>query len=266
MRAVARITGVSKDTVAKLLRDAGEACQFFHDDFVYDLHSQRIQCDEIWSFNYVKDKRLEKAKRPPEMAGSVWTWTAIDPDAKFIVSWLAGTRGTESANLFVRDLHSRLADRVQLTTDGHMPYVSAVERVFGGDVDFAQVVKEYNGRGHYTGSQVSVRRGMPRPKDVSTSLVERQNLTMRQSMRRFTRQTNGHSKKFEMHCNALALYFVWYNFVRPHMSLKGDTPAVAAQLLKGPLSWEWIIGMIDARNPTPKTRGPYKRRRELSTV
>ncbi len=164
----------------------------------------------------------------------------------------------DSAMTFMDDLSGRLSDRVQLTTDGLAAYVPAVEDAFGSEVDFAQLVKHYKGR-KFDNAKKVVQMGQPRDKFISTSLVERQNLTMRQSMRRFTRKTNGNSKKFEMHCNALALYFVWYNFVREHMTLN-TTPAVAAKLDHEPRTWEWIIGMIDERYATPKTRGPYRKR------
>ncbi len=259
LRATSRITGVAYNTVENLLRNAGEACQAFHDDFSYGINSRRIQCDETWSFNYVKDWRKDDAKNPPEMAGTVWTWTAIDPDTKLIVTWLSGDRGVETATRFMHDLASRLMDRVQVTTDGLQAYVPAIESAFGSDVDFAQLVKSYKGR-RFDGAKQVPHMGYPRERFISTSLVERQNLTMRQSMRRFTRKTNGHSKRFEMHCNALALYFVWYNFIREHMTLS-TTPAVAAKLDHEPRTWEWIIGMIDERNPTPKKRGPYRKRK-----
>ena len=259
MRATSRITGADKNTVAKLLRDAGEACQAFHDHFVYDIQSQRLECDEIWSFNYAKDKNVARAKSAPENAGSVWTWTALDPDSKMIVAWHVGTRGQESADSFMRNVYSRLADRVQLTTDGHLPYLTAVERVFGADVDFGQLVKEYR-EDRYHGSKKYAITGEPAKEYLSTSLVERQNLTMRMSMRRFTRKTNAHSKKFEMHCNALALYFVWYNFVRPHGSLAGRTPAMAAGLVDEALSFEWIVGMVDALAPKPNRPKTYKKK------
>ena len=268
MRSIARVVGVSFNTVDKLLQDAGAACVTFHDEAVRGVQAQRVQCDEIWSFCYAKAKNLPSAKNAPFGAGDIWTWTALDADSKLIVSWLVGGRDAEYANEFMQDVASRLADRVQLTTDGHYAYLNAVEGAFGADVDFAQLVKLYgqapDAEKRYSppvcvGAKKETFNGRPDKRHISTSYVERHNLTMRMSMRRFTRLTNAFSKRIINHCHALALYFVWYNFVRIHTSLR-VTPAMAAGVT-GKL-WEMkdIVDLIDAAGPKPGPRGPYKKR------
>lgn len=271
MRSVSRVVDVSFNTVAKLLADAGLACAAYHDEHVRNIKAKRLQCDEIWSFCYAKAKNVPTAKKAPSYAGDVWTWTALDADSKLIVSWLVGGRDAEYANEFMQDAAARLANRVQLTTDGHGPYLDAVEGAFGIDVDFAQLVKLYGaapaGRDAATrhsppvcvGARKERFQGHPDPKHISTSYTERHNLTMRMQMRRFTRLTNAHSKKFENHCHALALYFVFYNFVRIHTTLR-VTPAMAAGLTKRLWEIEDIVALIDANAPAPSKRGPYKKR------
>lgn len=268
MRSIARTADVSINTVSKLLVDAGTACAAFHDEHVRGVKAQRVQCDEIWSFTYAKQKNVAAAKAAPEEAGDTWTWTALDAETKLIVSWLVGGRDAEYASAFMNDLASRLANRVQLTTDGHRAYLDAVEGAFGIDVDYAQLVKLYGeapeAQKRYSPAEcVGTRKeaivGRPDKKHVSTSYVERQNLTMRMHMRRFTRLTNGFSKKFENHMHMVALYTVWYNFVRIHKTLK-VTPAMAAGL--SPILWsmEDVASLIDAAAPKPGKRGPYKKR------
>lgn len=241
MRSTARIMGVSINTVVKLLLDTGEACQRFHDRHVRNLSARRIECDEIWSFCYAKRKNADRAQY--EQAGDVWTWTALDTDSKLLVSLVVGKRDTETAVAFMRDVESRLANRVQLTTDGLRAYIEAVDFVFGDGVDFGQLVKQYDGRGRYTGAEHRMMTG--EPSNISTSGVERHNLTMRMSMRRFTRKTNGFSKKFENHCAMQSLYQTWYNFCRPHQSLGGHTPAMEAGLSEYRYGEDWIVELLD---------------------
>ena len=269
MRSISRVVGVSINTVSKLLVDAGEACATYHDEHVRGVKASRIQCDEIWSFCYAKQKNVKKAKAAPEGAGDVWTWTALEADSKLIVSYLVGGRDSEYANEFMQDVASRLANRVQLTTDGHKAYLEAVEGAFGCDVDYAQLVKLYgeapeSAKGRYSPSEcVGTRRqrveGNPDAQHVSTSYVERQNLTMRMSMRRFTRLTNAFSKKLENHIQMLALYFLHYNFCRTHKSFR-VSPAVAAGLTDTLHDMEWIVGLIDARAPKPNRPKRYKKK------
>ena len=267
MRSISRVTGVSLNTVAKLLTDAGLACAAYHEETVRNVAAKRVQCDEIWSFCYAKAKNLPTAKNAPEGAGDVWTWTALDADSKLIVSWLVGGRDAQYANEFMSDVADRLANRVQLTTDGHYAYLNAVEGAFGADVDFATLIKVYGAapiaEKRYSplecvGARKEPVQGRPDKKHISTSYVERQNLTMRMSMRRFTRLTNAFSKRVENHCHALALYFVWYNFVRIHKSLR-VTPAMAAGVTDTLRDMEWIVSLIDARAPKPGPRGAYKK-------
>jgi len=269
MRAISRTVGVSINTVKKLLIEAGEACADYHNENVRNVTASNVQCDEIWSFCYAKKKDVATAKAAPEFAGDVWTWTALDADTKLIVSYLVGGRDSGYALEFMDDVKSRLANRVQLTTDGHKAYLMAVEEAFGADVDYAQFVKLYgsapeSAKGRYspaecTGIKKNRIEGNPDIAKVSTSYVERQNLTMRMSMRRFTRLTNGFSKKIDNHIHMLSLYFVHYNFCRIHKTLK-VTPAMEAGLTKTLHDAEWIVGLMDARAPKPKKRGPYKKR------
>jgi IS1 family transposase len=268
MRSVSRVVDVSINTVTKLLVDAGETCLEMHDELVHDVKASKVQCDEIWSFCYAKQRNVEAATAAPEEAGDVWTWTAIDADTKLIVSYFVGDRSGQSAIAMMDDLRSRLANRVQLTTDGHKAYLEAVEGAFGGDVDYAQLIKMYGPSptpaGRYSPAECTgikkVRvEGDPDRKHVSTSYVERQNLTMRMSMRRFTRLTNGFSKKLDNHIHALALYFAFYNFCRIHKSLK-VSPAMAAGITDKLWSLEDIAERMEAAQPAPAKRGPYKKR------
>ena len=271
MRSISRAVGVSINTVTKLMVEAGEACAAYHDEAVRDVHAKRVQCDEIWAFCYAKEKNVASAKAAPEGAGDVWTWTALDSDSKMILAWEVGDRSAGTASEFMDDLASRLAERVQLTTDGHKAYLEAVEGAFGADVDYAMLVKLYGEptgqEGHErkyspaecTGTRKLRVEGKPDLAAVSTSHVERQNLTMRMGMRRFTRLTNAFSKKLENHLHMLSLYFVHYNFVRMHKSLR-MTPAMAAGVSDTLHDMEWIVGLIDARAPAPAKRGPYKKR------
>jgi IS1 family transposase len=266
MRSISRITGVSINTVSKLLIHAGLACARFHDETVRGVTAKAVQCDEIWSFAYAKQKNVKFAKAAPEAAGDVWTWTALDADSKLIVSWHVGDRSQHTGIAFMGDLKGRLANRVQLTTDGHKAYLKAVAEV-DFDADYAMLNKifatDYAGAGRYSppkciGAIKNPIMGNPDPDLINTSFVERQNLTMRMSMRRFTRLTNAFSKKFENHCHALALYFVFYNFCRVHKML-GATPAMAAGLIDRVMKVTDVVALIDAANPVPAVRGPYKK-------
>jgi IS1 family transposase len=268
MRSTSRITGASINTVSKLLEDAGEVCAAFHDEQVRSVKAKRVQVDEIWSFVYAKDKNVAGAKAAPDGAGDAWTWTALEADTKLIISFFVGGRDGDCAKWFMDDVAARLATRVQLTSDGHKAYLDAVEGAFGADVDYAQLVKLYgaspeSAKGRYSpaecaGIKKNRIEGKPDPKHISTSYVERQNLTMRMSMRRFTRLTNGFSKKLENHVHALALYFVHYNWMRIHKTLR-VSPAIAAGLTDRLWSWEDIIAIMDAAEE-PVKRGPYKKK------
>ncbi|MEM7709907.1 MAG: IS1 family transposase, partial [Pseudomonadota bacterium] len=257
------------NTVSKLLVDAGNACAAYHDETVRGVKAERVQCDEIWSFTYAKQKNVAKAKAAPEEAGDTWTWTALDADSKLIVSYLVGGRDAGYAHEFMQDVADRLDGRVQLTTDGHKAYLEAVEGAFGADVDYAMLVKIYgaspeSAKGRYspaecTGIRKTRIEGEPDIDHVSTSYVERQNLTMRMHMRRFTRLTNGFSKKVANHAHMVALYTVFYNFCRIHKTLR-VTPAMEAGIDNTARDAEWIVGLIDATAPAPTKRGPYKKR------
>jgi IS1 family transposase len=253
MRSVSPVTDVSINTVTKLLVDAGRMCAAFHDEKVRNVTAKAIQCDEIWSFSYAKNKNVKFAKSAPEAAGDVWTWTAIDADSKLIVSWHVGDRSAHTGISFMGDLKARLTNRVQLTTDGHRAYLKAVD-VVDFDADYAMLQKifanDYAGPGRYSppkciGIIKQTIKGDPDPSLVNTSFAERQNLTMRMAMRRFTRLTNAFSKKFENHCHALALYFFWYNWVRNHKTL-GVTPAMAAGLVPTPMKFTDLLTAMDA--------------------
>jgi IS1 family transposase len=236
IRAITRLTGASKNTVAKLLVEAGHACAAYQDETLRNLPCKRVQMDEIWSFVYAKNDNVKDAKAAPATAGDVWTWTALCADTKLIVSWLLGARDMDAALAFTHDLESRLANRVQLTSDGHRPYLYAVEAAFADQVDYAMLVKIYGAdpqaEKRYSpakciGAEKHPRIGSPDNKHISTSYVERSNLTMRMHMRRFTRLTNAFSKKVENHAAAIALHTFYYNFVRIHQTLK-VSPAMAA--------------------------------------
>jgi IS1 family transposase len=268
MRSISRVVDVSINTVAKMLVDAGKACAAFHDEKVRGVRSKRVQVDEIWSFCAAKQKNVPNMKKPVDGAGDVWTWTALDADSKLIVQWFVGGRDGHSAKLFIDDLATRLATRVQLTSDGLRAYLEAVEGAFGADVDYAQLVKLYGeapeAQKRYSpaeciGCRKTVVEGNPDPAHISTSYVERQNLTMRMHMRRFTRLTNAFSKKFMSHVHMVALYTVWYNWVRIHKTLR-VAPAMAAGLTDRLMSMEDVVALIDAREAAPKKRGPYKKR------
>jgi IS1 family transposase len=258
VRSTCRITGAAKRTVLKLLADIGTACRAYHDEHVVEVRSTRIQCDEIWAFIFAKDKNvLEDEKRYG--IGSIWTWTAIDADSKLLVGSHVGTRDAACAHEFIEDVASRLVNRVQLTTDGHKAYLSAVESAFGADVDYAMLIKLFGevnpGEARYsppkcTGIRKEPITGNPDERHVSTSFVERQNLTMRMGMRRFTRLTNGFSKKVENHEHAVSLHMMHYNFCRVHQTLR-VTPAMQAGLSDHVWSLEELVALIPEPTVAP---------------
>lgn len=255
LRAVSRMADVSINTVTKLLVDVGAACERFQDETLRDLKCKRIQCDEIWSFVYAKAKNVPEKMRGAWGVGDVWTWVAMDADSKLVPSWGVGRRDAFTGHAFIRDLASRLAHRVQVTTDGHKVYLEAIEGAFGANVDYAMLVKMYEGDSgksvpsearyspaNCTGSRTQKITGDPDPAHISTSFVERQNLTMRMSMRRFTRLTNGFSKKVENLKAHLALHYMFYNFGRIHKTLR-VTPAMEAGKADHVWSLEEIAGL-----------------------
>jgi IS1 family transposase len=256
IRAIVRMTRVSKNTVIKLLEDAGEAFLFYHDRYVRGIASHRVQCDEIWSFAGCKQKNVAKAKRKDLAYGDVWTWVAMDADTKVAISYLIGGRDAEYAMALMDDLRGRVTARLQLTTDGHSPYLQAVEEAFGGDIDYAMLVKLYGtppaepeaARRYSPSDCIGTRKravtGNPDPRHVSTSYVEHQNLTMRMAIRRFARLTNAFSKKIENHAHSVAIHFMHYNFVRIHQSLR-VTPAMAAGVTIKLWSLMDLVGVIE---------------------
>ncbi len=252
LRAITRMTGVHRTTVMKLLADLGRVCSIYQDRVFRNLPCKRIQCDEIWSFVGAKEKNASPEKKA-EGWGDIWTWTAIDAETKLTPCWFVGTRDAGAAYHFMHDLADRLAHRVQLTTDGHKPYLSAVADAFGTDIDYAQLVKVY-GEGPKTEARYSPAQcmgakkakiiGTPAYGHVSTSFVERANLTMRMGMRRFTRLTNAFSKKVENHEHAIALHFMHYNFCRIHQTLRA-TPAMAAGVSTKVWELADLIALLD---------------------
>lgn len=268
MRAIERnrLVGASINTITKLLVAAGEACAAYHDEHVRGVRSKRLQLDEIWQFCYAKEKNVQAAKKAPEGAGDTWTWTGIDADSKLIVSWLLGPRDGQSAYEFCMDLRARVVGHPQITSDGLAAYAGALEDAFGAEMDYAQLIKVYGsdreGAVRYSpgtckGTFTKIVQGDPDPGHVNTSYVERHNLTMRMSMRRFTRLTNAFSKKLANHAHAVALHAVYFNFCRIHKTLR-MSPAQAAGLTDTLRDMEWIVGLIDARAPKPVKPGPPK--------
>lgn len=252
IRATVRMTGVAKNTIVKLLADVGAACLEYQDKAFNNLTCKRIQCDEIWSFVGSKAKNVPAEKRGVFGYGDVWTWVSMDADTKLVPCWHVGKRDAHAAYEFMMDLASRLRHKVQLTTDGHRPYMEAVEAAFGGDIDYAMLIKIYGkaqdeirySPATCLGAKTEIISGNPEKVHVSTSYIERQNLTMRMSMRRFTRLTNAFSKKVENHIHALSLHYMYYNFVRIHQSLR-CSPAMAANVTTRLWSVEDIVALLD---------------------
>jgi IS1 family transposase len=255
IRATARLTDTDKKTVLRLLADVGAACADYHDKHVRNIVTKRIQCDEIWSFCYSKEANVPAELKGNFGFGDVWTWTALDSDTKLIVQYAVDRRDVDAARTFMHNLVRRLAVRVQLTTDGHKPYLVAVKEAFGDQIDYGQLIKIYTdpmggqqerrySGGVCCGAEKRRKIGLPSRHAISTSHVERSNLTMRMSMRRFTRLTNGFSKKVANLHHAVALHFMYYNFCRAHQTLKGITPAMAARMTDRPWSLEDIAGLV----------------------
>lgn len=257
IRATVRMTGVAKNTITKLLAQLGQVCSEYQDEVMRDLKCRRIQCDEIWSFCYSKEKNVPEEYQGKAGYGDVWTWVAIDADTKLVPCYLVGERSFLDAYVFIDDLAGRLANRVQLTTDGLRAYLTAVDGVFGSDIDYAMLHKVYrkdrSTEATYSpaaciGIEKMILQGDPNPVHISTSFVERQNLTMRMGMRRFTRLTNGFSRKLENHAAAVSLHFMHYNFARPHKSLANPyagTPAMAAGITDHVWSVEEIVALLE---------------------
>lgn len=269
MRAVSRVAGASLNTVSKLMRDAGAAADAYHQEHLRGVPAGHIQCDELWSFVYSKEGNVERAKSAPPEAGDVWTFTAIDTATKVIPSYVVGPRDSRTALDFMDDLRGRVNGHPQISTDGLRAYVEAVDDAFGATADFAQIIKTYgrppgaeNDERRYspadcTGIEKVPMRGTPDMDAANTSHVERNNLTIRMSVRRFTRLTNAFSKRLENHCLMLCIYFHWYNWCRPHSAVRTKrnnrvTPAMAAGLVDRPAKMEHLVEMVDALAPNPK--------------
>ena len=274
LRSTSRILELSINTVTKVLEKVGNACLQFHNDTVVNIPAKRVECDEIWSFVYAKEKNVQySTKHNDKNVGDAWTFVGIDGDTKLIINWLVGCRDAISANDFMQELAARLRNRVQLTTDGFRPYLRAVETAFEDEIDYSMLIKIY-GQPEGTGDErryspakctgIDTRwvSGDPDPAFVSTSYVERQNLTMRMHMRRFTRLTNGFSKKMENHCHAIAIHFVYYNFVKVHKTLR-VTPAMEARLPLRPMKFEDMIRLAYADEIAKEERIKARYRRNV---
>ena len=255
LRAITRLTGINRTTLLKLLVDAGQAFSDYQDRTLVNLPCKRIQVDEAWAFCYAKQKNVATAKAAPEGAGDIWTWVGLDADTKLVASWHVGSRNSEDATIFINDLAPRFASRVQLTSDGHRPYLEAIEGAFGADIDYAMLVKTYgaspdSAKGRYspadcTGAIKTPIMGKPDAKHISTSFVERQNLNIRMGNRRMTRLTNAFSKKAVNHAHMMSVYFMHYNFVRIHQTLK-ITPAMAAGVTKRLWEMSDMVSVLEA--------------------
>ena len=273
LRSISRTTGHTLNTVMRVLTAAGEACLHYHDQAVRGVRAKRVQTDEIWTYTYCKEATLahRQVQRPPPHAGDTWTWIAIDADSKLLITWRIGQRDFRTAHDFMHDLRSRLVGRVQLTTDGLLHYPPAIEEAFGDDVDYARLVKNYGqgqdpkGERRYSppkilSSDARTVTGNPDPTHISTSYIERQNYTLRMSVKRFTRMSSAFSKRVQSHAHHVALYATAYNFTRIHTSLQ-ITPAMAAGLVGEVRDIDWITELIDLNTPLPGPRGAYRPRR-----
>lgn len=259
MRAICRAENVSWRTVGKLLNDAARICRKHHDLKVRGIRADDIQCDELWSFCYSKQKKVKKAKAAPKGAGDVWTWTAIDPDSKLLIAYRVGDHTDKTCKRFIKDLRLRVASvqRVRICTDGNASYVKPIKRYFGHGISYSQLVKNFAGEDVGITSRLVY--GKHTTEKASTSYIERLNLTIRSSIRRFTRKTNGFSKTLRNHRNAVHLFATYYNFIRIHQTL-GTIPAVAAGLARHEYSLEWLVGLIDQQAPKPKRPEVYQKR------
>jgi len=266
IRATVRMTGIAKNTIVKLLEDLGTVCQKFHDEAVVNLKTKRAQVDEVWSFCFAKQKNV-KPENWGKLHGDVWTWVAMDADAKLVINWHVGGRDAGAGRLFVQDLADRLSDRIQLTSDGWQVYREAVQRAFGSEIDYAMLIKEYAteraGFARYSPPSVvachtNVEIGNPESKHINTSYIERQNLTMRMQMRRFTRLTNAFSKKIENHKHAIALHYMNYNWCRIHQMLR-VTPAMEAGLTDHVWELSEIAALLEAEEQKAIDGGAMKR-------
>ena len=256
MRSISRLTGTSINTVTKLLVDAGTACNKFHHQNVKNVPAGHIECDEIWSFCYAKKKTVQRGaiQGTPDYAGDVWTWTALDRNTRMILAWyVAPSRIATFAVRFMAQLHRVVQGEAQISTDGLGSYISAVREAFGPNCDFGQLVKQYDSRGRHTGDYKYKVSGHPDLSQTNTTYMERHNLTTRMSLRRYTRKTNGHSKKMQNHVHALSLYFVWYNFCRVHSTFN-QTPAMKAGLTSEPYNFDWILGLMDSLQPAKSSK------------
>jgi IS1 family transposase len=273
MRAVSRIADVSINTVTKLLVDAGNAAEIYHDMTVYGVRVKQLQCDEIWAFCKAKKRTIASSKKMIPEGGDVWTFTALDSDTKLMVSWFSGDRDSRCMDLFLKDAAKRIVGPVQISTDGFQGYKDAVSQAFGWDASLGQVQKVFSSTpdkgpsrkyspGVIVAQSKEVVFGAPDHAKISTSHVERQNLNIRMGNRRFTRLTNGFSKKLENHSHSLALYFFYYNFCRIHKSLK-ITPAMAAGVTDELRNMGHLVSLIDLMEEPPKPRGPYKKKLAL---
>jgi IS1 family transposase len=271
LRATSRMTGVSLNTVTKLLLDLGTVCSVHMDKLMRDLYCEKVQCDEIWTFVGAKQRNVRPEKRA-EGWGDAWTWVAMDPGSKIVITYRVGPRDSNEAHAFMHDLASRLRYRVQLPTDGHRPYLRAVKSAFKDEIDYAMLVKLYGNDSNPSKPESRYSPGVcieaipqtvtgdPDPDHISTSFIERQNLTMRMSMRRFTRLTNAFSKKVENHAAAISLHFMYYNFCRVHKTI-ATTPAVAAGVVLNRWTIDDLVALLDeAERAVPRKRGPYKKR------